>query len=111
MSKQSILEQLRLGPQTITELSAATGLTYTTVMRQCRALHDDFKIHIVAWEKSMDIGFMRHSKVYASGAGRDEPRPRLLSAAMRNAAYRMRIADARKARARAAVGVWGGLMV
>ena len=110
MSKQSILEQLRLGPQTITELSAATGLTYTTVMRQCRALHDDFKIHIVAWEKSMDIGFMRHSKVYAAGAGRDARRPTMISGALRNAAYRMRIADAHKAHARSAVGVWGGLM-
>jgi len=107
MTMAQIKQELAKDPMTVTELAARTGLSYSSVLRQCRALWITQEIHISAWEKG-DEPRSKYTTVYSLGRKKDVEKPPRVSTAEANQAYKLRIKYSQGIRK--PTGIWGGLM-
>lgn len=85
-----IIEALHGRALTVEQLASAIGLCRTQAGRYAQELHAAGTIHIAKWTIQVS-GRATRLPVYAAGAGRDKPRPAVLTPAQRQAAYKARL--------------------
>lgn len=94
-----LLDLLDNGPATRPRILERTGLSWQSVMRAIRELHESLepRVHIESWQTSVTAknpkakrAQRRYAPVFAYGAGLDALKPAPLTRAERNARYKAR---------------------